>query len=390
MKIAIISYWFYETTTPLSRYIALADHKVSLYHIVTKSFLSKNYDVDINSLRSGMYTGDHNLCELVKRNKEDLYKNIVFTLLVVEGISRINLPVMWWLKYLLLRSIMSGRFNVINIVGHHEFLDYLIKFLDRKLLVLTVHEIKNSRIPFEPRNDIIQRGVKKGVRFIFHSEYVYDCFKSHYSHEYSADQCHIVKFGLFLGFRNEYCRISGLKIVKKDSTLVVLYYGHIHPYKGVENLMSAARLLSVTNPEIKFIIAGKGKLTDDIPCNTIRINRFLKDGEISFLHLNSHITICPYLEASQSGIPMTSFLFGKPVVATDVGAFKEYVIDGKTGLLMNDASVDSIVSHVLKAKDLIRKGLLSFNDIRDETLRPDGPLHWETIAKKTIRVYKDS
>ncbi|MFN5422931.1 MAG: glycosyltransferase, partial [bacterium] len=45
--------------------------------------------------------------------------------------------------------------------------------------------------------------------------------------------------------------------------------------------------------------------------------------------------VCPYRDATQSGVLMTSFAFGKPVLATRVGAFPEYVTDGHNGLLLD-------------------------------------------------------
>jgi glycosyltransferase involved in cell wall biosynthesis len=56
--------------------------------------------------------------------------------------------------------------------------------------------------------------------------------------------------------------------------------------------------------------------------------------------------VCPYRDASQSGVLMTAMAIGKPVIATNVGAFPEYIQDGYNGLVA-EPNHDSILDRVL-------------------------------------------
>jgi glycosyltransferase involved in cell wall biosynthesis len=56
----------------------------------------------------------------------------------------------------------------------------------------------------------------------------------------------------------------------------------------------------------------------------------------------------PYLSASTSGILMTAYVFGKPVVATSVGCLPEYVEDGVTGLLVPPADVEQLADAIAR------------------------------------------
>jgi glycosyltransferase involved in cell wall biosynthesis len=51
--------------------------------------------------------------------------------------------------------------------------------------------------------------------------------------------------------------------------------------------------------------------------------------------------VCPYKEATQSGVLMTALAMKKPVLATSVGAFSEYIKPGVNGLLV-DSNVTGI------------------------------------------------
>jgi glycosyltransferase involved in cell wall biosynthesis len=55
----------------------------------------------------------------------------------------------------------------------------------------------------------------------------------------------------------------------------------------------------------------------------------------------------PYISASTSGILMTAYVFGKPVVATRVGSLPEYVEDGVTGLLVPPADVEQLADTII-------------------------------------------
>lgn len=46
--------------------------------------------------------------------------------------------------------------------------------------------------------------------------------------------------------------------------------------------------------------------------------------------------VCPYTDATQSGVIMSSFTFGTPVIATKVGGLPEMLGNGKYGMLVKE------------------------------------------------------
>jgi glycosyltransferase involved in cell wall biosynthesis len=105
----------------------------------------------------------------------------------------------------------------------------------------------------------------------------------------------------------------------------------------------------------KFIIAGPGKIPENLlkviqenPQKFELINRFLGYKEIAELFQKSKVCVLPYIQATQSSIPLISAYFNVPVVATKVGAFVEDV-PLVNGVLVEPGNVDSLVKGIFEA-----------------------------------------
>lgn len=92
-------------------------------------------------------------------------------------------------------------------------------------------------------------------------------------------------------------------------------------------------------PDLTCVIAGKGDLYFNFEpfkkYDFIRLeNRFISSEELSWLIENSLFVICPYKDATQSGVVSSAFAMLKPVLATNVGGLGESVLDEVTGRLV--------------------------------------------------------
>jgi alpha-maltose-1-phosphate synthase len=131
----------------------------------------------------------------------------------------------------------------------------------------------------------------------------------------------------------------------------VLFFGRLEPYKGLDTLLKAHRLLLRRASEEhraapRLAIAGEGKLglahLERLPTGVTLLNHFIDDDEAVRLFRRCCVMVLPYHEASQSALVAAAYYFGKPVVATDVGAFDEYVVDGETGYLVPAADTAAL------------------------------------------------
>ena len=187
-----------------------------------------------------------------------------------------------------------------------------------------------------------------------------------------------------------------LNMVEQDMTTVpeqkyILFAGKISKYKGVEYLLEAMKKVHNTFPDIKLVVAGGGNYHFDIsgyaalPYIDIR-NRFIPDEELVALMKKTQFMVCPYTDATQSGVIMSSFTFGTPIIATKVGGLPEMLGNGKYGMLVKEKDTDALYQGICS--------LLSdeeqLADYRKEIAKDytsDGYLSWKTIAEELRESY---
>lgn len=152
----------------------------------------------------------------------------------------------------------------------------------------------------------------------------------------------------------------------------ILFFGQLSYYKGIDLLLDAIPIVLKHYPDEHFVIAGKSagykianKLIAQYPNNIYLIDEYLSIDALSNLINNSKFVVCPYREATQSGVLMTAFAMGRSVLATNVGAFPEYIDNGVNGILSETDSssiaqgiLDMLESnHYMMLENHIRTGL---------------------------------
>ena len=143
---------------------------------------------------------------------------------------------------------------------------------------------------------------------------------------------------------------SGLIELNNLEKPFFLFFGRLDRYKGIKTILKAYELDD--NCEARLVIAGQGVLTEeekmiiDKDRRIILVNRYIEDGEMVWLFQHTQATILPYIEASQSGIIPISYLYGVPVITSNVAGLVQYVEDEKTGLICRE--VDDYVKAIQK------------------------------------------
>lgn len=171
----------------------------------------------------------------------------------------------------------------------------------------------------------------------------------------------------------------------------ILFFGRISPYKGVEYLCEAMKIVHNEIPDATLTIAGGGKIYFDIEpykqLDYIEVrNHYVDMKELAGLLSQCEFTVCPYTDATQSGVIMTSFSLHKPVVATNVGGLSETIEDDKSGLLVNPKNVHSLADGIISLlKDKTKLNAMS-DYIRNHYSIGDGS--WGGIADKYIAYYE--
>lgn len=191
-------------------------------------------------------------------------------------------------------------------------------------------------------------------------------------------------------------QVEPFKIYERDDLRedgnLVLFFGRIHPYKGLDYLIKAEPLITREIPDVKIVIAGSGedftryrKMIGNRIEHFIIHNYHIPYQEGAELLQRSSVVVLPYIDASQSGVIPTAYGFRKPVVVTDVGSISEIVDDGETGFIVPPGDVDALSRAIIRLmKDAALRNQMAENAFRK--LKTD--LSWENISIRTMEVYR--
>lgn len=186
-----------------------------------------------------------------------------------------------------------------------------------------------------------------------------------------------------------------------DTDKVLLCFGRIKPYKGVEYLLSAFQRIAIQDGKYRLIVAGevqKGnekylasllrEMAREVESGQIILKaRFIPDTEMEMYLKAADLLVLPYKDIFQSGVLFLGYSFGLPVVATDVGSFREEVVEGVTGYLCRPGDPEDLAKAVESyfAGELYKN--LSWK--RDE-IRKYANLHhsWDAVADLTRKAYE--
>ena len=189
------------------------------------------------------------------------------------------------------------------------------------------------------------------------------------------------------------------KLGLAESDKVILFFGNIAPYKGVEFLVDAFETLAPTDKNFRLIIAGRPKgeeaywagLLEKISRSAHREKIILKieyvpDAATEIYFKAASVLVLPYTHIFQSGVLFLGYNFGVPVVVSDVGALKDDIIEGKTGFVCAPKDTAALTAALQKyfASDLFAHLPSRRRDIQDFA---NDRYSWSKVAALTTDVY---
>lgn len=171
---------------------------------------------------------------------------------------------------------------------------------------------------------------------------------------------------------------------------VILCFGLVRPYKGVDVLLDAfrsiegaelwvvGRPLGVSVEQLRELAARAGGKVRLVP-------RFVPDRELPAYFRRADLVVLPHRDAEQSGVLYVALAFGKPVVMSDVGGFAEVAAHG-VGRLVPPGEPDALAAAVNE--------LLGDDDARERLAASAraaaaGPYSWDAVAERTISLYEE-
>ncbi len=169
----------------------------------------------------------------------------------------------------------------------------------------------------------------------------------------------------------------------------ILFWGQIQSHKGVDILLSAMLKVHEQIPDLKCVIAGGGTFSFDInPFMTLDyikiINRFVSMNELSELLSGCLFVVCPYKDATQSGVVQNTFSMSVPMIVTNVGALPQSVTHGVTGLVVPPNNVPELSQAIINLatdNNLRESFVQNINDIWKKEMK------WDIVVSTYQKCY---
>lgn len=163
---------------------------------------------------------------------------------------------------------------------------------------------------------------------------------------------------------------------------VVLLFGRLEPYKGLDVLLRAMELVWAERSEVTLRIAGVGSESRLIPQHP-RIDLrpgYVPEAELAQLLGGATVAVAPYTQASQSGVAAVAVGHGVPTIVSDAGALRDVAVDASFVVPAGDdgALAGAILDH-LGDDDAVRGAVLAF--ARDH-------LSWDACARLSLELYE--
>ncbi|MBX3045021.1 MAG: glycosyltransferase [Candidatus Kapabacteria bacterium] len=230
-------------------------------------------------------------------------------------------------------SKSTKRISILDNVIPHE-----LRYGD----ITLINYFLNRNDGFVVMSDAVKRDllrIKPDAKYIFHPHPLYDHFGEKVSQQKARAEL-------------------GLPVDKK----VILTFGFIRDYKGIDLAISAMKILG---DEYYLIIAGEvyGSFDkyqtqiDELGINSkiSLFTKYISDAETSLFFSAADVCLLPYKSATQSGIVAISYHFDLPVIATNVGGLAEMIEPCGGGIMTKNVSAESIadtVNHYFSENDV--------------------------------------
>jgi glycosyltransferase involved in cell wall biosynthesis len=179
----------------------------------------------------------------------------------------------------------------------------------------------------------------------------------------------------------------------RNNEHVILFVGNLIPRKGLHYLIRAAKAVLKENKSVKFLIVGDGPIKNKMLSYSKKLGvseKFVflgnvSDSLLSKLYNCADVFVSSSVQEGQGITLLEAQATAKPVIAFDVSAIKEVVMNKETGLLIKPDSIElaNSILQLISNKSLREKmGRLGRDFVKNN-------FSWNVCAKKMFEVYSE-
>lgn len=245
----------------------------------------------------------------------------------------------WWMPffgpaYYIISKILKWFGNTRIVFLMENFVSHEKRFFDRISAKIT---LKNAQY-FICQSNFVKKQLTEVYNHkpVFETTLsIYDCYDLNKYNTHTARE--------HLGIRTKY---------------VVLFFGLIRAYKGLDKLLEAFPQIENKLQDVTLLVAGENyesfdKYNELIEKSGVKERiqlhiKYIPNENIEPYFKAADVVCLPYYSATQSGIVMMAYGFRKPVVVTNTGGLKELVDEDRTGIVIENNNANLIANAVTK------------------------------------------
>jgi glycosyltransferase involved in cell wall biosynthesis len=292
-----------------------------------------------------------------------------------------------WIEYL----FISRKYKWLTPLKSFLYISFLVfvKYILRKIIVITLHNLvpHESQYPtLEHRMFTLTLKLADGV--IAHNTYS----KKMACRMYNTDEnkIRVIPHGNFSSYyTNNIPKQKARDILKiPENKFVILLFGLIRPYKGIEELLDILETLLVDEKDL-FIVVG-GKCEDAIIAKRLKefSNKFAQSSlvrtvlipneDVQTLINASDVGVLPYRDITTSGVLLLYMSLRKPIIVADLEPMKE-LLQG-SGIYYKYGDSEDLAKVILQTKN----GTYNLEILSQEVFQISQKYQWDDIADKTV------
>ena len=308
----------------------------------------------------------------------------------------------------LVRYAASAKPEIFHILWNNKFelFDRTLLMLYYRLLgkriILTAHNVNSAE---RDANDSFVNRLSLGIQYRL-SDHIFvhtAKMKNGLVHEFHVPEVKVsvIPFGINDTVPNSELTAREAKwmLGVSGSEKAMLFFGHIAPYKGLEDLVAALARLEGKGEGYRLIIAGRPKGCDAywneiqrVICRSgvadriIQKIEYIPDEKVEVFFKAADVLVLPYTHIFQSGVLFLGYNFGLPAIASDVGSLREDVVEGRTGYLFRPRDPEDLARAL---RDYFESDLYRHLESRRREIRDFASQRysWAEVGEITKRVY---
>jgi D-inositol-3-phosphate glycosyltransferase len=310
----------------------------------------------------------------------------------------------------LIRYAVNAKPKIFHILWNNKFelfdrtlLIVFYKLLGKKI-ILTVHNVNAGRR--DSKDTYLNRLT---LRFQYRlSDHIFvhtKKMKSELMEEFGVQQTRVtvIPFGINNSVPNTSLTSSEArqKLGIRPDEKTILFFGNINPYKGLEYIVAAFQQVVSRDVECRLFIVGRPNNCESYWASVREASRaevekgritiradYVPDEETEIYFKAADVFVLPYRHVYQSGVLFLGYSFGLPVIAANVGALKDEIVEGKTGFVFKPEDPIDLAAAIERyfSSDLFADLSGRRHGIRNFALERHS---WDQVGRLTMSVYSN-